>query len=166
MNEQNRRLRFAFHFDLAEAGLKELYPSRSPSGYKQAWADIRSFLEANGFTHTQYSGYESVALMSYFDAYKILKNLSREFSWFSRCAQVATITEIGERYNVLEYLRGQASETEYLLNPAERQANPEQDKVAQVMKAITPATGQAQPGLAAAPTRPADRPRPQPGLGR
>lgn len=107
MNEQNRRLRFAFHFDLAEARLKECYPSVSAAGYKQAWTDIRSFLEANGFTHTQYSGYESVAPMSYFDAYKILKNLSREFSWFTECAQGATLTEIGERYDVLEYLRAQ-----------------------------------------------------------
>lgn len=107
MDEQNRRLRFAFHFDLAEARLKERYPSESATGYKQAWADIRSFLEANGFTHTQYSGYESVAPMSYFDAYKILKNLSREFSWFTECAQGATLTEIGERYDVLEYLRAQ-----------------------------------------------------------
>ena len=107
MNEQNRRLRFAFHFDLNEARLKEHYPSGSAAGYKQAWADIRSFLEANGFTHTQYSGYESVAPMSYFDAYKILKNLSREFSWFQPSAQGATLTEIGERYDVLEYLRAQ-----------------------------------------------------------
>ena len=107
MDEQNRRLRFAFHFDLAEAGLKELYPSRSPSGYKQAWADIRSFLEANGFTHTQYSGYESVEPMTYFDAYNILDNLQDQFSWFQSCAQGATLTEIGERYDALEYLRAQ-----------------------------------------------------------
>ena len=108
MNEQNRRLRFAFHFDLAEASLKECYPSGSATGYKQAWADIRSFLEANGFTHTQYSGYESVEPMTYFDAYDILKILSREFSWFLPCAQGATLTEIGERYDVLEYLRAQS----------------------------------------------------------
>lgn len=115
MDEQNRRLRFAFHFDLAEARLKEHYPSESATGYKQAWADIRSFLEANGFTHTQYSGYESVAPMSYFDAYKILKNLSREFSWFTECAQGATLTEIGERYDVLEYLRAQTVDKQHTM---------------------------------------------------
>ncbi|ADI66380.1 hypothetical protein [Mobiluncus curtisii] len=107
MDEQNRRLRFAFHFDLAEAKLKERYPSESATGYKQAWADIRSFLEANGFTHTQYSGYESVEPMTYFDAYNILDNLQDQFSWFQPCAQGATLTEIGERYDVLEYLRAQ-----------------------------------------------------------
>lgn len=107
MDEQNRRLRFAFHFDLNEARLKEHYPSGSATGYKQAWADIRSFLEANGFTHTQYSGYESVEPMTYFDAYNILDNLQDQFSWFQPCAQGATLTEIGKRYDVLEYLRAQ-----------------------------------------------------------
>lgn len=115
MDEQNRRMRFAFHFDLAEARLKECYPSGSAAGYKQAWADIRSFLEANGFTHTQYSGYESVAPMSYFDAYDILKILSREFSWFLPCAQGATLTEIGERYDVLEYLRAQTVDKQHTM---------------------------------------------------
>lgn len=119
MDNQNRRLRFAFHFDLAEARLKEHYPSHSAAGYKQAWADIRSFLEANGFTHTQYSGYESVEHMTYFDAYNILKNLSREFSWFTQCAQGATLTEIGERYDVLEHFRQQAIGRQSILQPAE-----------------------------------------------
>ncbi|WP_297590938.1 hypothetical protein [uncultured Mobiluncus sp.] len=115
MDEQNRRLRFAFHFDLAEARLKELYPSRSPSGYKLAWADIRSFLEANGFTHTQYSGYESVEPMTYFDAYNILDNLQDQFSWFQSCARGATLTQIGERYDVLEYLRAQTVDKQHTM---------------------------------------------------
>ena len=165
MTEQ-KQFRFAFNFDLNEARLKEAYPARTDTGFKRAWSDVRSFLEANGFTHAQYSGYESVEQMTYFDTYTILDNLQEQFPWFSTCAQAATLTEIGERYNVLEHLRGQASETEYLLNSAERQANPEQAKVAQVMKAISPATGQTKPGPAAAPTRPADRPQPQPGLER
>lgn len=107
MDEQNRRMRFAFHFDLAESRLKEHYPSGSATGYKQAWADIRSFLEANGFTHTQYSGYESVAPMTYFDAYNVLDNLQDQFSWFKSCARGATLTEIGKRYDVLEHFRAQ-----------------------------------------------------------
>ena len=115
MDEQNRRLRFAFHFDLAETRLKERYPSESATGYKQAWADIRSFLEANGFTHTQYSGYESVEPMTYFDAYNILDNLQDQFSWFQPCAQGATLTEIGKRNDVLEHLRAQAVDKQHTM---------------------------------------------------
>ena len=166
MEEQDLEYRFAFNFDLDEGRLNELYPAQTATGYKRAWSDIRSFMEENGFVHAQYSGYESTQEMTYVEAYATLEELHAEFSWFSRCAQAATITEIGERYNVLEHLRGQASETEYLLNPAERQANPEQAKVAQVMKAISPATGQTEPGPAAAPTRPQPGPQQQPGLGR
>lgn len=166
MEEQDLEYRFAFNFDLDEARLKELYPAQAVSGYKRAWSDIRSFLEANGFTHTQYSGYESIEHITYARAYGVLEKLQSKFSWFSRCAQAAIITEIGERYNVLEHLRGQASETEYILNSSERQASKEQAKVAQVMKAITPGASQAQPGLATAPTRPQPGPQPQSGLGR
>ena len=163
MTEQ-KQFRFAFNFDLNEARLKEAYPARTDTGFKRAWSDVRSFLEANGFTHAQYSGYESVEQMTYFDAYTILDNLQEQFPWFSTCAQAATLTEIGERYNVLEHLRGQASETEYILNSSERQASKEQAKVAQVMKAIMPGASQAQPGPATAQARPTTQP--QPGLGR
>lgn len=54
----NRRK--AFHFDLDEDRLKSLYPSESKTGYKSAWGKIQAFMEANGFEHTQYSGYESI----------------------------------------------------------------------------------------------------------
>lgn len=104
---EKTQFRFAFHFDLNEARLKEHYPSESTTGYKQAWADIRSFLESNGFTHTQYSGYESIQEMTYAAAYVTMEELHYRFSWFLPCAQGATLTEIGERYDVLEHFRAQ-----------------------------------------------------------
>ena len=103
--------------------------------------------------------------MSYADAYVILNSLRRNFPCLSQCAKAGTLTEIVERYIVLEDLRAQASEVEYLVNPVERRVGAEQAKVAQVMKAITPGAGQAQPGLATAPTRPQTSPQPQSGLG-
>ena len=125
MDEQNRRLRFAFHFDLAETRLKERYPSESATGYKQAWADIRSFLESNGFTHTQYSGYESIGSLTYAKAYGVLEKLQKNFSWFLPCAQGATLTEIGERYDVLEHFRAQTVGKQSILQPAEQHTMPE-----------------------------------------
>lgn len=96
--------RKAFHFDLDEDRLKVLYPSDTPSAYKGAWGKIRAFMEANDFEHTQYSGYESYQGMSYYDAFTVIENLQDTFPWFSACAQVATITEIGQRHDVLQHL--------------------------------------------------------------
>lgn len=96
--------RKAFHFDLDEEKLKALYPSDSENGYKKAWSKIGAFMEANGFEHAQYSGYESVHGMSYYDAFAVLENLQAAFPWFNECAQAATLTEIGRRYDVLEHL--------------------------------------------------------------
>ena len=85
--------RKAFHFDLDEDRLKSLYPSESKTGYKSAWGKIQAFMEANGFEHTQYSGYESIHGMSYLQAYKVLEGLQKTYPWFKDCAQVATLTE-------------------------------------------------------------------------
>lgn len=95
--------RKAFHFDLDEEKLKSLYPSESEKGYKNAWAKIRAFMEANGFEHTQYSGYESLERISYADAYVVIEQLQESFPWFKECAQAATLTEIGRRHDVLDF---------------------------------------------------------------
>lgn len=109
--------RKAFHFDLDEKKLKATYPSDSATGYKRAWSDIRSFLEDNGFEHTQYSGYETVDGMSYYEAYAVFENLQEKFPWFVDCAQVATVTEIGERHDVLEHL----SKSSDIVEPAPKE---------------------------------------------
>lgn len=58
--------RKAFNFDLDNEKLEEFYPSPSGSktSYNNAWSKIQKFMEANGFEHRQYSGYESVHGMS------------------------------------------------------------------------------------------------------
>ena len=61
-------------------------------------------MEANGFEHSQYSGYESIHGMSYADAFSVLEKLQATFPWFRGCAQAATLTEIGKRHDVLEHL--------------------------------------------------------------
>lgn len=112
--------RKAFHFDLGEERLKTLYPSDSPAGYKRAWAKIRAFMKKNGFTHAQYSGYESVRGMSYYEAYAVLENLQEKFPWFRSCAKAATLTEIGRRYDVLRHL----AQTGAAQEPAPAQEEP------------------------------------------
>ena len=90
--------RKAFNFDLDNGKLEELYPSPSGSttSYNNAWSKIKAFMEANGFEHSQYSGYA--------DAFSVLERLQETFPWFRECAQAATLTEIGKRHDVLEHL--------------------------------------------------------------
>ena len=116
--KQDNFIRFAFNFDLDIAKLKESYPSDNPNGYKKAWTDIKQFMEANDFTHSQYSGYESVNEILYADAYATLEKLQSKFPWFLKCAQVATLTEIGDRYDVLEHLNEQSRHKDNILHPA------------------------------------------------
>lgn len=80
--------RKAFNFDLDNGKLEELYPSPSGSttSYNNAWSKIKAFMEANGFEHSQYSGYESIHGMSYADAFSILEKLQATFPWFRECA--------------------------------------------------------------------------------
>lgn len=62
-------------------------------------------MEKNEFIHSQYSGYESASGMTYAKAYIILEDLNKKFPWFVNCASAATLTEIGDRYNVLDNLK-------------------------------------------------------------
>lgn len=99
-----KEIRFSFNFDLKIKLLKKFYPSDSDTGYKNAWRKIKSFMEKNDFERTQYSGYESVESMTYAKAYIILEGLNERFPWFAKCANAATLTEIGEQYDVLKHL--------------------------------------------------------------
>ena len=96
-----------FHFDLDVDALKRFYPSDHPNAWKSAWSEVKAFMEEHGFEHSQYSGYESRDEMTYDKAYAVLFELNIAYPWFSKCAQAATLTEIGERHDVLEYLRAQ-----------------------------------------------------------
>lgn len=100
------RSRKAFHFDLDENALKEHYEAKKggENAWKSAWSDIKSFMESHGFKHSQYSGYESIEPMTYDKAYEIVERLNETYPWFRACAQAATLTEVGRRHDVLEYL--------------------------------------------------------------
>lgn len=100
-----KEVRFSFNFDLNVELLKQFYPSQSAEGFRRAWGDIKSFMEKNDFIRSQYSGYVSISGMSYAKAYIILEDLNKKFPWFVYCTSAATLTEIGDRYNVLDNLK-------------------------------------------------------------
>ncbi len=105
-------LRKAFHFDLSEERLKCFYPGDTPNAYKRAWGEIRTFMEERGFERTQYSGYESLNVLTDYEAYNAIFRLQEKFPWFIQGAQVATLTNIGETHDVLELLREDAHSTQ------------------------------------------------------
>ena len=93
--------RKAFHFDLDNKSVERFY-----TGKKDAWSDIQDFLESHGFEKPQYSGYESAEniVMSYQRAYGTIDEMMDELPWFQKCVKAATFTEIGENYDVKEFL--------------------------------------------------------------
>ena len=95
MASKNRR---AIHFDLKEALLKQHYPKKD---YKQAYKDIRLFMENNGFTHRQWSGYFSDTPLSFADIVDIMDKLWTQFPWLEKCAVKFDITNIGRTYDLL-----------------------------------------------------------------
>ena len=93
--------RKAFHFDLDNESVERFY-----TGKRNPWSDIQDFLESHCFEKPQYSGYESAKniVMSYQRAYGTIDEMMNEFPWFQKCVKAATFTEIGESYDVKEFL--------------------------------------------------------------
>lgn len=93
--------RKAFHFDLDNESVKRFY-----TGKRNAWSDIQDFLESHSFEKPQYSGYESAEniVRSYQRAYGTIDEMMYKFPWFQKCVKAATFTEIGESYDVKEFL--------------------------------------------------------------
>lgn len=63
-------------------------------------------MERNGFIHTQYSGYESIAVMPIDKAMAVMKKLQQRYPWFKDSLLAASVTEVGERHDALSYIKG------------------------------------------------------------
>ena len=75
---------YAIAFDLDTETLQELYPS---SSWNNAYADIRRFLEANGFDHKQGSVYFGDDTIYAVTCVIVAQKLAQEFDWFSPAVQ-------------------------------------------------------------------------------
>lgn len=63
-------------------------------------------MERNGFIHTQYSGYESLAMMPIDKAMTVMEKLQQRYPWFKDSLLAASLTEVGERHDALSYIKG------------------------------------------------------------
>jgi virulence-associated protein VapD len=70
---------YAIAFDLDTSILEELYPGDS---WNNAYADIRRFLEANGFEHKQGSVYFGTDVIDAVSCVVVAQRLAEEFDWF------------------------------------------------------------------------------------
>lgn len=74
----------AINFDLDTNALKINYGG---SNYREAYIDIETFMEHNGFEHRQWSGYISKYEMSTQDIQMIVINMGKTFSWLGSCVK-------------------------------------------------------------------------------
>lgn len=70
---------YAIAFDLDTSMLEELYPGDS---WNNAYADIRRFLEANGFEHKQGSVYFGTDVIDAVSCVVVAQQLADAFDWF------------------------------------------------------------------------------------
>ena len=103
--------RKAINFDLDTKKLKQHYPNRN---YRQAYKDIKSFLENNGFKHRQFSGYISNTEISDTKMIKIVNSLQYKFSWFGKCVRRFDVTDIGKEYDMTKYINTDNTKSRHL----------------------------------------------------
>lgn len=85
------------NFDLDTKALQKYYPSES---WRNAYSDVRSFLQRNGFEHIQGSGYHSEKPMSEFEAMKIIYEMKDKYKWLNKCVSVCTISDVPMTYDI------------------------------------------------------------------
>lgn len=81
----------AINFDLDTNALKLYYPGKE---YNKAYYDIRRFMEQNGFSHRQGSGYRSIEQLSDFAVNDLVEELFKEFDWLFKCTKRLDATNI------------------------------------------------------------------------
>lgn len=81
-----------------------------PKGITQAYTDMRSYLESMGFEHRQGSGYVSKNAMNYATVNAIVRKMSNEYDWLSKCIKEIDVTDVGEKYySLLDTVCGKES---------------------------------------------------------
>lgn len=99
LSKSNSLSRKAINFDLGTNALKEHYPGKN---HRDAYSEIKKYMEQHGFEHRQYSGYNSKAPMSDTEVAKIISGLSSELPWLEKCIQKIDSTDIGEQHDLTD----------------------------------------------------------------
>lgn len=89
----------ALNFDLDTNQLKRHYDGGS---YTNAYKDIRTFLENNGFSHRQGSGYISDKRMNSSDITEIVIKLAMTYPWLKNCVKQFDVTDVKKELSLLD----------------------------------------------------------------
>ena len=89
---------YAITFDLDTETLEKLYPNQS---WRNAYTDIRKFLEESGFEHKQGSIYFAVGEMDAVECVTIAQDLAAEFDWFVPCLKDIRMLRIEDNNDLM-----------------------------------------------------------------
>jgi len=99
---------YAIAFDLDTETLQQLYPSTS---WNNAYADIRRFLEQNGFDHKQGSVYFGDDTIDAVTCVIVAQKLAAEFDWFSPSVQDIRMLRIEDNNDLKPAISLRASDS-------------------------------------------------------
>ncbi|MBR1442117.1 MAG: hypothetical protein IJ583_01115 [Firmicutes bacterium] len=102
--------RKAINFDLDTNLLKKYYPKKTIfTSYTKAYKDIKNYLQKQGFSHRQGSGYVSELPIEDYEVLKIVREMSKKFTWLSQCVKQFDVTEIGMTYDMTQSIHDAAN---------------------------------------------------------
>lgn len=100
-----RKVIKAINFDLDTIALKEHYTKSTGKPYNNAYYEIKSFMNKNGFEHRQGSGYVSQEKLSSHDITNITEEISHKFDWLHKCVTRFDVTDVKKQYDLLDKIK-------------------------------------------------------------
>ncbi|KQT82207.1 virulence factor [Aurantimonas sp. Leaf443] len=92
---------YAIAFDFDTEILERLYPNPS---WRNAYSDVRTFLEENGFEHRQGSVYFGDPELSAPECIAIVEDMADEFAWFTASLKDIRMLRIEENNDLMVVL--------------------------------------------------------------
>lgn len=97
LSQKLYKRRYAINFDLSIKALENYYSKNNPKG---AYKEIQDYMEENGFSHRQYSGYTSNNTMTVGELQTFTMNLYNTFPWLKDCVEKLDATVISRIYDL------------------------------------------------------------------
>lgn len=101
----NNGSRVSVYFDLNVESLKSIYEPMSGHDYTNAYHEIRSFMEKEGYEHEQGSVYHSVSEKDRNDVVRTVQGLREEKPWMKDCVNKMSYARISEQHDLTVILQ-------------------------------------------------------------
>lgn len=101
----NSESRVSVYFDLDIGSLKNIYEPMSGHDYTNAYHEIRSFMEKEGYEHEQGSVYHSAGEKNQVDVIRTVKELQEEKPWLKDCVNKMSYARISEEHDLTGILQ-------------------------------------------------------------